>query len=72
MADNPLIHFPTFGWPECILPCLTAFTTTHTQDIFTNIFGGVDINEGLGLFSVCFDWDLITSWVLSFITDTNV
>jgi hypothetical protein len=31
------------------------------RDIFTNIFGGADSNEGLGLFSLCFDWQYIGS-----------
>jgi hypothetical protein len=24
--------------------------------VFTNLFGGTSANEGLGLFSLCFDW----------------
>ena len=67
----PSYIFPLLGGLSVF--CLASqHLPPHTQDIFTNIFGGVDINEGLGLFSVCFDWDLITLWVLSFITDTNV
>ncbi|KAI6040850.1 OPT oligopeptide transporter protein-domain-containing protein, partial [Pisolithus marmoratus] len=31
------------------------------QDIFTNIFGGIDGNEGLGLLSISLDWQYITS-----------
>jgi hypothetical protein len=31
------------------------------QDIFTNMFGGADSNEGLGLFSLSFDWQYIGS-----------
>jgi hypothetical protein len=32
-----------------------------TRDVFTNIFGGADANEGLGLFSLSFDWQYIGS-----------
>jgi hypothetical protein len=31
------------------------------RDIFTNIFGGADSNEGLGLLSLSFDWQYIGS-----------
>lgn len=33
----------------------------RTVDIFTNLFGGTDGNEGLGLFSFSFDWQYIGS-----------
>jgi len=41
------------------------FISTHNmhllvyKDIFTNIFGGADVNEGLGLFSLNFDGQYI-------------
>lgn len=35
------------------------------QNIFTNIFGGADANEGLGLLSISLDWQYITSSYLS-------
>ncbi|KAJ2920656.1 hypothetical protein H1R20_g16438, partial [Candolleomyces eurysporus] len=36
----------------------------HIVDIFTNLFGGTDGNEGLGLLSLSFDWQYIGSaWV---------
>ena len=42
--------------------CLASqHTSPRVQDVFTNIFGGADGNEGLGLFSVSFDWQYITS-----------
>ena len=33
----------------------------RTVDIFTNLFGGSDGNEGLGLLSFSFDWQYIGS-----------
>ena len=42
--------------------CLASqHTSPGVQDVFTNIFGGADANEGLGLLSVSFDWQYITS-----------
>jgi hypothetical protein len=42
--------------------CLASqHTSPRVQDIFTNIFGGADSNEGLGLFSLSFDWQYIGS-----------
>ena len=42
--------------------CLASqYTSPQVQDIFTNIFGGADGNEGLGLFSLSFDWQYIGS-----------
>ncbi|KIM70931.1 hypothetical protein SCLCIDRAFT_178163 [Scleroderma citrinum Foug A] len=37
----------------------------HMQDIFTNLFGGVVINEGLGLLSICLDWSLISLYYMT-------
>jgi hypothetical protein len=62
-----------FVWevvPSYIFPLLSGFSvfclaSQHTspavQNIFTNIFGGADANEGLGLLSLSFDWQYITS-----------
>ena len=37
--------------------------STRIVDIFTNLFGGTDGNEGLGLLSISFDWQYIgSSW----------
>jgi len=56
--------------PSYIFPLLNGFsifcmtsqrTSPRVQDIFTNIFGGADGNEGLGLFSLSFDWQYIGS-----------
>jgi len=35
------------------------------QNVFTNLFGGADGNEGLGLFGLGFDWQYITSTYVS-------
>ncbi|KAG6900828.1 hypothetical protein C0993_000147 [Termitomyces sp. T159_Od127] len=50
-------------FPEWIFPLLTGFSIfcladQRSQD-FTRIFGGSNGNEGLGLLSICFDWQYI-------------
>lgn len=56
--------------PAYIFPLLNSVSvfclasqkaSPRIQDIFTNIFGGAEGNEGLGLLSVSFDWQYITS-----------
>ena len=50
--------------------CLASQGTSPiVQDVFTNIFGGADGNEGLGLFSVSFDWQYITSMSVPYTRD---
>ncbi|KAF9000667.1 OPT oligopeptide transporter protein-domain-containing protein [Cyathus striatus] len=51
-------------FPEWIFPLLTGFSifclaNPRSAD-FTRIFGGSNGNEGLGLFSICFDWQYIS------------
>jgi hypothetical protein len=42
--------------------CLASqHASPGVQDVFTNIFGGAGSNEGLGLFSLSFDWQYIGS-----------
>ncbi|KAJ7126834.1 OPT oligopeptide transporter protein-domain-containing protein [Mycena epipterygia] len=56
-----------FFWeilPEWMFPLLTGFSifclaNPRSQD-FTRIFGGSNGNEGLGLLSICFDWQYIS------------
>ncbi|KAJ7124721.1 OPT oligopeptide transporter protein-domain-containing protein [Mycena filopes] len=56
-----------FFWeilPEWMFPLLTGFSifclaNPRSAD-FTRIFGGSNGNEGLGLFSICFDWQYIS------------
>ncbi|KAF8464965.1 oligopeptide transporter [Russula ochroleuca] len=46
--------------------CLSSqHASPSVQDAFTNIFGGADSNEGLGLFSLSFDWQYIGSEFMS-------
>jgi hypothetical protein len=56
--------------PAYIFPLLNGFSifclasqhaSPNVQDVVTNIFGGADSNEGLGLFSLSFDWQYIGS-----------
>ena len=56
--------------PSYIFPLLNGFNifclssqhaSPSVQNVFTNIFGGANSNEGLGLFSLGFDWQYITS-----------
>ncbi|KAF7312525.1 OPT oligopeptide transporter [Mycena indigotica] len=57
-----------FFWeilPEWMFPLLTGFSifclaNPRSQD-FTRIFGGSNGNEGLGLLSICFDWQYISA-----------
>ncbi|KAH9972971.1 oligopeptide transporter [Lactifluus volemus] len=46
--------------------CLTSqHASPGVQNVFTNIFGGANANEGLGLFSLGFDWQYIGSVFMS-------
>ncbi|KAF8230326.1 oligopeptide transporter [Tricholoma matsutake] len=46
--------------------CLASQRASQkTVDVFTNIFGGTNGNEGLGLFSLSFDWQYIGSTHMS-------
>ncbi|KAH9071577.1 OPT oligopeptide transporter protein-domain-containing protein [Lactarius deliciosus] len=60
--------------PSYIFPLLNGFSifclasqhaSPRVQNVFTNIFGGADGNEGLGLFSLSFDWQYIGSAYMS-------
>ncbi|KAF8888579.1 oligopeptide transporter [Infundibulicybe gibba] len=60
--------------PSYIFPLLNGFNifclasqhaSQKTVDIFTNLFGGADGNEGLGLLSLSFDWQYIGSTFMS-------
>lgn len=60
--------------PSYIFPLLNGFSvfclasqhaSPDVQSIFTNLFGGADGNEGLGLLSISFDWQYITSTFVS-------
>ncbi|KAJ6786130.1 hypothetical protein PWT90_04865 [Aphanocladium album] len=56
-----------FFWeiiPQWICPVLTGVSifclANRTSPVFTNIFGGAAGNEGLGLLSICLDWQYIS------------
>ncbi|ATY64702.1 oligopeptide transporter [Cordyceps militaris] len=56
-----------FFWemiPQWICPLLTGISifclANRKSPTFTNIFGGASGNEGLGLFSICLDWQYIS------------
>ncbi|KAI0822753.1 OPT oligopeptide transporter [Trametes gibbosa] len=57
-----------FVWeiiPQWIFPLLTGISifclANNTSTVFRNVFGGASNNEGMGLLSWCFDWNLIGS-----------
>ncbi|KAG6328511.1 hypothetical protein ID866_10578 [Astraeus odoratus] len=49
----------------CVFCLASQHASPHVRDIFTNIFGGADGNEGLGLLSISLDWQYITSTYMS-------
>ncbi|KAJ7678971.1 OPT oligopeptide transporter protein-domain-containing protein [Mycena polygramma] len=59
-----------FFWeilPEWMFPLLTGFSifclaNPRSQD-FTRIFGGSNGNEGLGVLSLCFDWQYVSGGI---------
>ncbi|KAL4067063.1 OPT oligopeptide transporter protein-domain-containing protein [Scleroderma yunnanense] len=62
-------------FPSYIFPLLNGFNVfclasqhapPSVQSVFTNLFGGANSNEGLGLLSISFDWQYITSVFMSF------
>jgi hypothetical protein len=67
-CSRQLTWYRIFIWelfPEWIFPMLTGFSVlclAHpTSHHFTRVFGGSNGNEGLGLFSLCFDWQYISA-----------
>ncbi|KXS98172.1 hypothetical protein AC578_6407 [Pseudocercospora eumusae] len=62
-----LVFAAIFIWelfPQWIMPVLTGISVfclaSRKSQVFTNIFGGAQGNEGLGLFSICLDWQYIS------------
>ena len=57
-------------FPEWMFPLLTGFSVfclaNPRSPNFTRIFGGSNGNEGLGLLSICFDWQYISAGVNPF------
>ncbi|KAH9919806.1 OPT oligopeptide transporter [Fomitopsis serialis] len=57
-----------FCWaivPEWIFPVLTGISVFCLADnhspVIRNIFGGASSNEGMGMLSICLDWNIISS-----------
>ncbi|KIJ61351.1 hypothetical protein HYDPIDRAFT_116119 [Hydnomerulius pinastri MD-312] len=54
-------------FPEWIFPLLTGFSifclANPNSPAFSRVFGGSNGNEGLGLLSICFDWQYISGGV---------
>lgn len=54
---------PAYIWPwlnSVSIPCLAAMHATGNKAaILTSLFGGANNNEGLGLFSISFDWQYV-------------
>ena len=68
-----IAFFAIFFWelfPEWIFPLLTGFSVfclaNQKNPDFTRVFGGSNGNEGLGLLSICFDWQFISGGVNPF------
>lgn len=67
------VFFAIFLWeilPEWMFPLLTGFSVfclaNQRSTDFTRVFGGSNGNEGLGLLSICFDWQYISGGVNPF------
>ncbi|KAF8959502.1 OPT oligopeptide transporter protein-domain-containing protein [Flammula alnicola] len=65
-----IAFFAIFIWelfPEWIFPLLTGFSifclANQRSPDFTRVFGGSNGNEGLGLLSLCFDWQYISGGI---------
>ncbi|KAL0578071.1 hypothetical protein V5O48_003933 [Marasmius crinis-equi] len=62
-------------FPAYMFPLLNGFSifclasqkaSKRVRDVFTNVFGGAEGNEGLGLLSISLDWQYIGSTYMSF------
>ncbi|GKZ96811.1 hypothetical protein CBS147343_10742 [Aspergillus niger] len=67
MSLYEIIPAYIFPWLNSVsIPCLAAQKATGKKgSVLTNVFGGASNNEGLGLFSLSFDWQYITSFQTS-------
>lgn len=60
----PSYIFPTLN--SISIPCFASMhAPKHIQQTLTNIFGGAQSNEGMGLLSISLDWQYITSSQMS-------
>ncbi|KAG1878204.1 OPT oligopeptide transporter protein-domain-containing protein [Suillus subluteus] len=65
-----MVFAAIFFWelfPEWIFPLLTGFSifclAAPNNAVVSRVFGGSNGNEGLGLLSICFDWQYISGQV---------
>jgi hypothetical protein len=59
-------RFPTLNGISVF--CLASTGASEsTREVFTNIFGGANGNEGLGLGSLSFDWQYIGSVYMAYV-----
>ncbi|OJJ78095.1 hypothetical protein ASPBRDRAFT_114757 [Aspergillus brasiliensis CBS 101740] len=67
MSLYEIIPAYIFPWLNSVsIPCLAAQKATGKKgSVLTNVFGGASNNEGMGLFSLSFDWQYITSFQTS-------
>ncbi|KAJ5173914.1 Oligopeptide transporter OPT superfamily [Penicillium coprophilum] len=67
MALYETIPAYIFPWLNSVsIPCLASQKATgETANVLNNIFGGATNNQGLGLFSLSFDWQYLTSFQTS-------
>lgn len=60
-----IISFPLMNGIS--IPCLvTQKASPQYRRTITNVFGGGAGNEGMGLFELSFDWQYISSVILSY------
>jgi hypothetical protein len=64
--------FPAYMFPwlnSVSIPCLASMKATGNKaSVLTNLFGGANNNEGLGLFSLSFDWQYVSQCSLVNVT----
>ncbi|OJJ48593.1 hypothetical protein ASPZODRAFT_61713 [Penicilliopsis zonata CBS 506.65] len=67
MSLYEIIPAYIFPWLNSVsIPCLASQKATgNVAAVLTNVFGGASNNEGMGLFSLSFDWQYITSFQTS-------
>ncbi|KAJ3061563.1 hypothetical protein HDU98_002493 [Podochytrium sp. JEL0797] len=64
---------PNWIAPSLIGISVICLSTQHKKStLITNLFGGVNNNEGLGLFAICFDWNNIGSFTMTWPWVTQV
>ncbi|KAJ5822830.1 Oligopeptide transporter OPT superfamily [Penicillium robsamsonii] len=67
MALYETIPAYIFPWLNSVsIPCLAAQKATgETANVLNNVFGGATNNQGIGLFTLSFDWQYLTSFQTS-------